>query len=73
LIPPRNHAAKVGAIKQRSPELFINARVDTFWLGQDATVSATLDRAAVHAAAQAAVAVRDGLEFPSAATFRVVA
>ena len=46
LIEPRQHAAKVQAIKQRSPDVFINARVDTYWLGQDATVAATLDRAA---------------------------
>ena len=38
LIDPRRHAAKVQAIKQRSPEVFVNARVDTYWLGQDATV-----------------------------------
>ena len=43
LIEPQRHAAKVRAIKQRSPDVFINARVDTYWLAQDATVSATLD------------------------------
>ena len=37
LIDPQRHAAKVQAIKQRSPEVFVNARVDTYWLGQDAT------------------------------------
>lgn len=45
LIEPQQHAAKVQAIKQRSPDVFVNARVDTYWLGQDATVAATLDRA----------------------------
>jgi 2-methylisocitrate lyase-like PEP mutase family enzyme len=132
LIPAQDHAAKVRAIKERSPDMFVNARVDTYWLGQDATVAATLDRAiqyvdagadgifvpgasgpqdlreltaaikrpvnvlaipgrslaelaelgvrrvstgslayraAIHAAVQAAIAVRDGLEFPSAAPY----
>lgn len=45
LIDPDAHAAKVAAIKQRSPDLFVNARVDTYWLGQDATADATLARA----------------------------
>jgi 2-methylisocitrate lyase-like PEP mutase family enzyme len=46
LISAEDHAAKVAAIKERSPEVFVNARVDTYWLGQDATVAATIDRAA---------------------------
>jgi 2-methylisocitrate lyase-like PEP mutase family enzyme len=29
LIAPADHAAKVRAIKRRSPDLFVNARVDT--------------------------------------------
>ncbi|HZA12499.1 isocitrate lyase/phosphoenolpyruvate mutase family protein [Mycobacterium sp.] len=45
LIAPERHAAKVGAIKQRRPDVFVNARVDTYWLDQDATVEATLERA----------------------------
>jgi 2-methylisocitrate lyase-like PEP mutase family enzyme len=82
LIDADRHAAKVQAIKERSPDVFVNARVDTYWLGQDATVAATLDRAAqylaagadgifvpgaaIHAEAQAAVAVRDATEVPAA-------
>src|SRR5258705_7388252 len=46
LIETQRHAAKVQAIKQRSPDVFVNARIDTYWLGQNATVAATLDRAA---------------------------
>jgi 2-methylisocitrate lyase-like PEP mutase family enzyme len=46
LIDPQQHAAKLQAIKQHSPDVFINARVDTYWLGQDATVDQTLGRAA---------------------------
>ncbi|WP_133824251.1 isocitrate lyase/PEP mutase family protein [Actinomycetospora succinea] len=45
LIDPEAHAAKVAAIKQRSPAVFVNARVDTYWLGQEATADATLARA----------------------------
>jgi 2-methylisocitrate lyase-like PEP mutase family enzyme/uncharacterized protein (DUF427 family) len=61
LIDPRQHAAKVYAIKQRSPVLFVNARIDTYWLGQDATVAATLDRAAQYVEAGA-----DGIFVPGA-------
>jgi 2-methylisocitrate lyase-like PEP mutase family enzyme len=61
LIPPPQHAAKVRAIKQRSPDVFVNARVDSYWLGQDATVAATLDRAAQYVEAGA-----DGIFVPGA-------
>lgn len=61
LIDPQQHVAKVQAIKQRSPDVFVNARVDTYWLGQDATVAATLDRAAQYAEAGA-----DGIFVPGA-------
>ena len=61
LIDPQQHAAKVQAIKQRSPDVFVNARVDTYWLGQDATVAATLDRAAQYVEAGA-----DGIFVPGA-------
>lgn len=53
LIDPDQHAAKVQAIKRRSPDIFVNARVDTYWLDQDATVPATLDRAAQYVEAGA--------------------
>lgn len=61
LIPPQAHAAKVAAIKNRSPELFVNARVDTYWLHEDATVAATLDRATRYVEAGA-----DGVFVPGA-------
>jgi 2-methylisocitrate lyase-like PEP mutase family enzyme len=61
LIAPATHAAKVAAIKRRSPGLFVNARVDTYWLGQDATVVATLDRARAYVDAGA-----DGIFVPGA-------
>ena len=62
LIAPEDHAAKVRAIKARSPDVFVNARIDTYWLGQDATVSATLERAAHYVDAGA-----DGIFVPGAA------
>lgn len=61
LISPQAHAAKVAAIKKLSPEVFINARVDTYWLDQEANVSATLDRAAAYVEAGA-----DGIFIPGA-------
>lgn len=61
LISPEAHAAKVTAIKACTPELFVNARVDTYWLDQDATVASTLDRAEHYVAAGA-----DGIFVPGA-------
>ena len=59
LVPPPVLAAKVAAIKQRRPDVFVNARVDTYWLGQDATVETTLIRAHEYVAAGA-----DGIFIP---------
>jgi 2-methylisocitrate lyase-like PEP mutase family enzyme len=61
LIGPGAHAAKVAAIKRAAPEVFVNARVDTYWLDQDATVAATLERATAYVAAGA-----DGVFVPGA-------
>jgi 2-methylisocitrate lyase-like PEP mutase family enzyme len=61
LIAPEAHAAKVAAIKRCSPELYVNARVDTYWLKQDATVPATLERAEAYVEAGA-----DGIFVPGA-------
>ncbi|WP_228001976.1 isocitrate lyase/PEP mutase family protein [Nocardia australiensis] len=33
LAEPNHQAELIGAIKARAPELFVNARVDTYWLG----------------------------------------
>lgn len=38
-------AAKIVAIKQRNPEVFVNARVDTYWLRQHADTTSTIQRA----------------------------
>ena len=45
LVEPGAYGARVAAVKERAPEVFVNARVDTFWLRQDPTVEATVDRA----------------------------
>jgi 2-methylisocitrate lyase-like PEP mutase family enzyme len=59
LVDPELHAAKIGAIKARVPDLFVNARVDTYWLGQDAHVGETVERARRYVAAGA-----DGIFVP---------
>ena len=61
LIDPAAHAAKVTAIRTAAPGVFVNARVETYWLDQDATVEATLDRARVYVDAGA-----DGIFVPAA-------
>ncbi len=61
LVSPQSLAAKVRAIKGRAPQVFVNARSDTYWLDQDATVSATLERAAAYVDAGA-----DGIFIPGA-------
>ena len=61
LIDPGVHAAKVAAIKDRCPEVFVNARVDTYWLGEQASVEATLERAMAYVRAGA-----DGIFVPGA-------
>lgn len=61
LVDPALHAAKVAAVKSRAPGLFVNARVDTYWLGQDAGVEASLARALAYVEAGA-----DGVFFPGA-------
>lgn len=62
LVDPAIPAAKVAAIKQAVPEVFVNARVDSFWFHEDATVPAVRDRAKVYADAGA-----DGIFVPGAA------
>jgi 2-methylisocitrate lyase-like PEP mutase family enzyme len=61
LIQPASHSAKVAEIKQRAPEVFVNARIDNYWLGQEAEVAAVLARARAYVAAGA-----DGIFIPGA-------
>ena len=55
-------AAKVAAVKQRNPDVFVNARVDNFWFSQQASVGAVLARARAYADAGA-----DGIFVPGLA------
>jgi 2-methylisocitrate lyase-like PEP mutase family enzyme len=61
LVDPAAHAAKIAAIKDRAPEVFVNARIDNYWLGREATVEAVLARAERYVAAGA-----DGVFVPGA-------
>jgi hypothetical protein len=60
LIATGQHAAKIAAIKLQAPDVFVNARVDNYRLGQDAAVPAVLSRAAAYVDAGA-----DGIFVPS--------
>lgn len=59
LVEPAAAAAKIAAVKRRSPDVFINARVDNFWFREQATVDAVLLRARAYAGAGA-----DGIFVP---------
>ncbi|NUU31881.1 isocitrate lyase/phosphoenolpyruvate mutase family protein [Arthrobacter sp. C9C5] len=62
LVDPAAFAEKVAAVKRRSPAVFINARVDNIWFGEEATVDAVLLRAGLYAEAGA-----DGIFVPGLA------
>jgi len=62
LVDPAIAAAKIAAVKESSPDVFINARVDNFWFGEQATVDAVLLRARSYAEAGA-----DGIFVPGVA------
>jgi 2-methylisocitrate lyase-like PEP mutase family enzyme len=66
LISPADHAAKITAIGRTAPDVFVNARVDTYWLRQDATVAATLARAHAYVDAGADGIFVPGLTDPEA-------
>jgi 2-methylisocitrate lyase-like PEP mutase family enzyme len=59
LVEPAAFVAKVTAVKDLSPDVFVNARVDTYWFHQDETLEGTLDRASAYVEAGA-----DGVFFP---------
>ncbi|MEV1320741.1 isocitrate lyase/phosphoenolpyruvate mutase family protein [Micromonospora arborensis] len=64
-------ADKVAAVKAAVPDLFVNARIDTWWLGVDDPMPQTLARARAYLAAGA-----DGIFVPGTvdlATLRVLA
>ncbi|WP_308465254.1 isocitrate lyase/PEP mutase family protein [Rathayibacter soli] len=62
LVDSASAADKIAAVKRRCPEVFVNARVDNFWFGEDATVDAVLRRAHSYAEAGA-----DGIFVPGVA------
>ncbi|CAI9404342.1 isocitrate lyase/phosphoenolpyruvate mutase family protein [Nocardioides sp. T2.26MG-1] len=57
-------AAKVAAVKDLTPDVFGNARVDTYWCHEDDTVPATVVRAPAYVEAGA-----DGVVVPAATTY----
>ncbi|GHI01746.1 hypothetical protein Scel_00670 [Streptomyces cellostaticus] len=57
LAPVELHAAKIAAVKAAAPDLFVNARTDTYWLGRQE--EETTDRLAIYEQAGA-----DGLFVP---------
>ncbi|MEU2093397.1 isocitrate lyase/PEP mutase family protein [Nocardia beijingensis] len=63
LADPRHHALLIGAIKDHTPELFVNARVDTYWLGLDH--GSTHERVRRYAAAGADGVFVPGLTDPA--------
>ncbi|MFE7430756.1 isocitrate lyase/phosphoenolpyruvate mutase family protein [Streptomyces sp. NPDC057545] len=62
LAPAGVHAAKIAAVKSAVPELFVNARTDTYWLGVDRAAEETELR--LHAYEQAGA---DGVFVPGLA------
>ncbi|MGW4330596.1 isocitrate lyase/PEP mutase family protein [Nocardia sp. NPDC004573] len=63
LAAPEQQAALIAAVKERTPELFVNARVDTLWLGLDH--GSTHDRVRRYAAAGADGVFVPGLTDPA--------
>ncbi|MEV6561823.1 isocitrate lyase/phosphoenolpyruvate mutase family protein [Nocardia sp. NPDC051756] len=66
LADPEHQATLITAIKQRVPDLFINARVDTYWVKDD--IARTLDRAERYTAAGADGIFVPGLTDPEGIT-----
>jgi 2-methylisocitrate lyase-like PEP mutase family enzyme len=58
---PATHAAVIRAVKARTPEVFVNARPDTYWLGRP-SLTETLERARAYVDAGA-----DGIFVPGVA------
>jgi 2-methylisocitrate lyase-like PEP mutase family enzyme len=59
LVPPATVAAKVTEVKQRNPDVFVNARVDNYWFHEEDNLQALLERAATYTDAGA-----DGIFVP---------
>jgi 2-methylisocitrate lyase-like PEP mutase family enzyme len=65
LVDPARHATKLSAVKDRSPDVFVNARVDSYWLQQEATLAATVARALAYVEAGADGVFVPGLTDPA--------
>lgn len=65
LVDPATFAGKIAAVKERSPGVFINARVDNFWFSEQATVKDVLARARCYADAGADGIFVPGLSSPA--------
>jgi 2-methylisocitrate lyase-like PEP mutase family enzyme len=64
LVTSEEHAAKIRAVKARTPDLFVNARTDTYWLARDPAdpnLDETIRRATTYVSAGA-----DGVFVPGA-------
>ncbi|MEV7182654.1 isocitrate lyase/phosphoenolpyruvate mutase family protein [Kitasatospora sp. NPDC093102] len=66
LTPSARHAAKIAAVKAAAPELFVNARTDTYWCGQGAPEAETLRRLDAYQRAGADGVFVPGLADPAA-------
>ncbi|MFC8732507.1 isocitrate lyase/phosphoenolpyruvate mutase family protein [Luteimicrobium sp. NPDC057192] len=66
LVDPEVPAAKIAAIRAATPDVFVNARVDTYWFHQSDTVDATLARARRYVEAGADGVFVPGLADPDA-------
>ena len=62
LVDPSEMAAKVAAVKDATPDVFVNARVDTYWFHEEESVDQTLARATAYVEAGA-----DGIFVPGLA------
>jgi 2-methylisocitrate lyase-like PEP mutase family enzyme len=64
LVDPAAVAAKVAAIKARNPDVFVNARVDSYWVHEDETVEAAVARGTAYVEAGANGVFLPGLSDP---------
>jgi len=53
LVAPTAVAAKIAKVKERSPDVFLNARVDSYWFHEDDNLEAFLERAKTYVEAGA--------------------
>lgn len=65
LVEASAFAAKLAAVRSANPGVFINARVDNLWFGEQATVDAVLERARAYADAGADGIFVPGLTAPA--------